>query len=57
MGQKYTASLIQILQKTLRDLEIDEEIDRNDPAYRELTRRIARMIAELEVAKQDRIAA
>jgi hypothetical protein len=56
MGQNHTLSLIEILRKALSDLQIDEDIDRNDPAYKQLTRRIARTIAELEVVKQERAA-
>jgi hypothetical protein len=51
MGQKTTPSLIDILQKTLQQLESTEGLDRADPAYVELTRHIARAIAEIEIAK------
>jgi hypothetical protein len=54
MGNNYTPSLIEILRKTLERLEEAEGLDRTDPAYVELTRRIARVIAELEIAKLDK---
>jgi len=54
MGQSDSPCLIDILRKTLERLEGGEGFNRTDPAYLELTRRIARLLAELELAKQDR---
>lgn len=57
MGQQYTPSLIDILQKTLLKLESAEGLDHSDAAYHEMTRHIARIIAELELMKSERAAA
>ena len=54
MGQNYTPPLIEILRKTLQQLEDAEGLDHMDPAYLELTRHIARAIAELGVTKSDK---
>lgn len=53
MGQQSPHSLIEILQKTLQQLETTDGFDCRDPAYIELTRHIARVIAELEVSKSE----
>ena len=57
MGEHYTLSLIEILRKTLLQLEDSEKLARTDPAYLRLTHQITRLIAELELAKEDRQAA
>jgi len=57
MGLRYTLTLIEILRKTLRDVEASSDGDRNDPAVLQLKRSIARTIAELEVAKLERMVA
>jgi hypothetical protein len=57
VGQRHTPSLIEILRKTLRALEKNEEFGRNDVAVKELRRSVARAIAELEIAKRDKNAA
>jgi len=54
MGQNYPPSLIEIPRKTLEQLADAEGLDHMDPAYLELTRHIARAIAELEVTKSDK---
>jgi hypothetical protein len=45
--------LIAVLRETLNRLEISTEA--NDPSLAELKRRIVRAIAELEIAKSERI--
>jgi hypothetical protein len=57
MGQNDIPSLLDLLRMTLSQLENAHGLDRSDPAYKELTRRIALTIAELEVAKEKSAAA
>jgi len=56
MGPKSTPSLVDILRKTLQDLEENNHVKDDDPAILRLKRSLARMIAELEVIKTERIA-
>lgn len=57
MGEQATLTLIEILKKTLQHMEDAGGVDRADPAYQELTRKVTLLIAELEFLKSGRAAA
>jgi hypothetical protein len=49
-----TPSLIDILRKTLSQIEQNSEFRQDEPALVDLRRNVARAIGELEVAKSER---
>ena len=51
MAASYVSALIELLEGTLKRLELVEGLSRNDPALLEVKRSIVRSIAELEIQK------
>jgi hypothetical protein len=54
MAPSYVSALIELLEETLKRLELVEGLSPNDPALLEVKRSIVRSIAELEIQKLEK---